>query len=64
MRVVVDQVQCEANGICEQWAPSVFRLDEQDTLQVLQPEPTGDDLVAAREAIDRCPRQALREEQG
>lgn len=64
MRVTVDHDICEANGICEDVAPNVFHLRDDDVLQVLQPKPSGDDLDAARNAIHRCPRQALRDADG
>lgn len=59
MRVEVDRLICEANGVCEALAPEVFALDDDDELQVVQPVPDGHEQ-AAREAVERCPKAALR----
>jgi ferredoxin len=59
MRVVVDKMVCEANGVCENIVPEVFQLDDEDELHILQPEvpPELEDKV--RDAVDRCPKLAL-----
>jgi ferredoxin len=59
MRVVVDKMVCEANGVCEAVAPEVFALDDEDELHILEPEvpPELEDKV--RSAVDRCPKLAL-----
>ncbi len=59
MRVRVDPLVCESNGVCEQIAPEVFRLDEDDELTIVQPEPPASLHDAVREAVDRCPKLAL-----
>lgn len=59
MRVRVDPMVCEANGVCERIAPDVFRLDDSDELEILQPEPDPGRHDAVREAVDRCPKLAL-----
>ena len=59
MKVIVDYDRCEANAICMQICPEVFKLNEDDTLDVLIEEP-GDALRAkVLEAVRRCPRQAI-----
>ena len=59
MKVIVDYDRCEANAICMQICPQVFKLNEDDTRDVLIEEP-GDDLRAkVLEAVHRCPRQAI-----
>lgn len=59
MRVSVDSMVCEANGVCERLAPDVFRLDDDDELEILQPEPPEALHDATRQAVDRCPKLAL-----
>ena len=59
MRVVVDEMVCEANGTCEQLAPEIFQLDDSDELHILQPEPPAELEAKARQAVDRCPKLAL-----
>ena len=57
MGVQVDQDRCIGSGVCEHVAPTVFELDDDGVLQVLQVEP--DDLSAAEEAVRSCPSGAL-----
>lgn len=59
MKIVVDYDLCEANALCMEAAPEVFRVEEDDTLTVLIEEP-GDELRAkVEEAARLCPRQAI-----
>jgi ferredoxin len=59
MRVSVDPMVCEANGVCERLAPDVFRLNDDDELEILQPEPPEELHDATRKAVDGCPKLAL-----
>jgi ferredoxin len=60
MRVIIDRDLCEGQGACEQLAPQVFVLDDAGVLH-LRTEQLGDEqLAAVREAVRRCPKQALR----
>jgi ferredoxin len=59
VRITVDRDLCEANGLCEQLAPAVFRLDDDDVLELLQPSPDDEHEADARLAVERCPRAAL-----
>jgi ferredoxin len=60
LRVVVDYELCDSNALCTREAPDVFRMQEDDSLVVLDATP-GDEL---REAVERavraCPKAALR----
>ena len=59
MKVVVDYDLCEANALCMDVCPEVFRVEEDDTLTVLIEEP-GEELRAkVEEAVRLCPRQAI-----
>jgi ferredoxin len=59
MKVVVDYDLCEANALCMDCAPEIFRVEEDDTLTVLIEEP-GDELREKLEkAVRLCPRQAI-----
>ncbi len=59
MKIVIDYDLCEANALCMEAAPEVFRVEEDDTLTVLLEEP-GDELRAkVEEAARLCPRQAI-----
>lgn len=59
MRVEVDHMVCEANGICEQIAPEVYRLSDDDELEILDPEPGPDLHERVRRTVESCPKQAL-----
>ena len=59
MKVVVDYDLCEANALCMQAAPEVFRVEEDDTLTILVENPPEDQRVKVEEAVRLCPRQAI-----
>ena len=59
MRVVVDRDLCEANGVCVSTAPEVFQLHD-DMLVILDAAPTGGLQARVEDAVDGCPRAALR----
>ena len=60
MKVLVDYDQCESNGICEEIAPDVFHVsDEDDLLKLLQENPPEDLRAKVEEAVRRCPKRAL-----
>lgn len=59
MKIVVDYDLCEANALCMEAAPEVFRVEEDDTLTVLIEEPGEDLRTKVEEAARLCPRQAI-----
>lgn len=60
MRVVIDPVACEANGVCTRILPQVLELDDDDVLHLrIATVPTHLE-ERARQAVRDCPRQALR----
>jgi len=59
MKIEVDYGLCESNGVCMGIIPEVFDLDDNDNLNVLQPEVTADNESQVREAVRQCPRQAI-----
>ena len=58
MQVYVDRAKCDNHGQCTFSAPTVFRLDEQGTLQY---EENVDESLRneVEEAADVCPLQAI-----
>jgi ferredoxin len=60
MKVVVDYDLCEANALCMQAAPEVFRVEEDDTLTVLVDAPDEALRAKVEDAVRLCPRQAIR----
>jgi ferredoxin len=59
MKVVVDYDLCEANAVCVDQAPEVFRVDENDNLHVLIENPPESLRKKVEAAVRLCPRQAL-----
>jgi ferredoxin len=39
--------------------PDVFRVDENDMLDILNEHPTAEQLPGVKEAVRRCPKQAI-----
>ena len=59
MKVVVDWDLCEANAVCMGVAPEIFRVEEDDTLTILQENPGEDMRAKLEEAVRLCPKQAI-----
>ncbi len=59
-QVAVDYDLCEANGICVGIDPEVFDLDDEDNLHLLRTDVTPQNQSRIQQAIDSCPRNALR----
>ena len=62
MRIEVDYDRCEGHGLCEEVAPTLFRIDEEGDLVALFP---GDQVPRGQEdsavsAVRACPVSALR----
>lgn len=59
MKVVVDFDLCEANAICMDILPEVFRVDDDDMLHILIEEPGEAMRSKLEECVRLCPRQAI-----
>ncbi|MBX7160139.1 MAG: ferredoxin [Acidimicrobiia bacterium] len=59
MKVVIDRNRCEANGYCERSAPEVFKVNDEDELDVLQEFPSEELRAKVEEAVQRCPKAAI-----
>lgn len=59
MKVVIDRNRCESNGYCERSAPEVFRVNDDDELEVLQEFPPEELRAKVEEAEQRCPKAAI-----
>ncbi|MBJ19370.1 MAG: ferredoxin [bacterium] len=60
MKVLVDTDLCEANALCMEACPEVFRVEEDDTLTLLMQEVPEVHRAAMKDAERLCPRQAIR----
>ena len=59
MKVVVDEDRCRGHGMCLTLCPDVFSMTD-DGYAVADPaEVTGDLEVAVRDAMVKCPEQAI-----
>ncbi|GAB3708499.1 ferredoxin [Corynebacterium nasicanis] len=59
-RLRLDTDRCQAHGLCEQAAPDLVHLDDEDNLIIDVPgELSGAQLDAARDAVRACPVSAL-----
>ena len=58
-QVVCDYDLCESNALCEAIAPDVFRIDDDDFLQIDRPRVTEDNRDAIEQAVAACPKSAL-----
>jgi len=59
MKVTVDLLVCEANGVCVGILPEGFDLDDEDNLTILQPEVPAELEAKVRHAVRSCPKAAL-----
>ena len=59
MKVVVDFDLCESNAVCMAIAPEVFEVRDDDFLYVLQENPSAELHDKVKEAVERCPKQAI-----
>lgn len=62
MKIIADYDLCEANAVCMNCCPEVFRVEEDDTLTILMDEIPEKLREKIEEAARTCPRQALRVE--
>jgi ferredoxin len=58
-KIEVDWGLCESNGVCMGIIPEVFRLEDDDTLTILQEDVTPENEERVRDAVRQCPRQAI-----
>ena len=59
MKVVVDFDLCESNAVCMAIAPEVFEVRDDDFLYVLNENPGAELHDKVKEAVERCPKQAI-----
>jgi ferredoxin len=60
MKVVVDYDLCESNALCMAAAPEVFEVRDDDNMYVLMEEPPEELRAKVMEAVQRCPKQAIK----
>lgn len=59
MRIIVDPLKCESNGMCVSEAPGFFTLTDDDELVVSPRTVTEADRAVVEAAARLCPKQAI-----
>jgi len=60
MKVIVDELRCDAHGLCADACPEVFALDDDDDLvRVLVEEPKESLRASLERAAMLCPKAAI-----
>jgi ferredoxin len=59
VRVIVDFDRCDSNGLCADLAPEVFRVDDDDLLDVRTDRPDERLWPAVEAAARACPKLAI-----
>jgi ferredoxin len=61
MKVIVDELRCDAHGVCVTACPEVFALeDTDDTVRVLMAEPDESLREKLQKAVLACPKAAIK----
>lgn len=61
MRVWVDDGSCRGHGMCLTLCPEVFSLTDDGYAEAINGDVPAEFEAAAREAIECCPEQAIKE---
>jgi ferredoxin len=60
MKVIVDELRCDAHGVCATECPEVFALDDHDdVVRVLVEEPDESLRPSLERAALMCPKAAI-----
>ncbi len=60
MKVVVDELRCDAHGVCVVACPEVFALDDDDDIvRVMNDDPDESLRGSLNEAVQACPKAAI-----
>ena len=61
MKVIVDELRCDAHGVCVDVCPEVFALgDDDDLVRVIDAQPGESLRESLTRAASRCPKAAIR----
>lgn len=64
MKVVVDELRCDAHGLCAAACPEVFALDDDDdVVRVLNDRPDESLRASLTRAALQCPKAAIKIEE-
>ena len=61
MKVILDELRCDAHGVCVDACPEVFALeDTDDVVRVLVEEPEESLRPSLERAVQVCPKAAIK----
>jgi ferredoxin len=61
IKVFVDELRCDAHGVCVTACPEVFALDDDDdVVRIVDPEPDESLRPSLVRAAEGCPKAAIR----
>lgn len=62
MKVILDELRCDAHGVCVDACPEVFALDDDDddVVRVLDDQPDESLRASVTRAARNCPKAAIR----
>jgi ferredoxin len=60
MKVVVDELRCDAHGVCVSVCPEVFDLgDDDDVVRLIDERPDESLRESVEKAAQQCPKAAI-----
>jgi ferredoxin len=60
MKVVVDELRCDAHGVCVSVCPEVFDLnDDDDVVRLIDEYPDPSLRESIEKAVQQCPKAAI-----
>ena len=60
MKVIVDELRCDAHGVCVAACPEVFDLgDDEDVVRVINNRPDESLRPSLIQAVQGCPKAAI-----
>ncbi|HEY0508224.1 MAG TPA: ferredoxin [Blastococcus sp.] len=59
MNITADTTRCVGAGQCVLSAPDIFDQDDDALVVLVEVSPGEDELELVRDAVDRCPSQAI-----
>jgi ferredoxin len=59
MKLVVNRLLCDGNGLCVKKVPELLVLDQSDRLRVLRESFGEQELPRVQQAVKLCPKAAL-----
>jgi ferredoxin len=63
LKVILDELRCDAHGLCVEACPDVFALDDDDdVVRVVDASPDDALLPSLERAVQLCPKAAIRVE--